>query len=386
VIHLWVDPRYGSDVLAFTYNPLPGSPTQFCGSGLRAAHPLDEFDPTSGLPLLHAPMPFRTVTRALQYLSFVQGPNGEAPFSPVASPYSSAYVIIHCLPGLYQDSAFGNPNYVDPHNGLRPNGETFPILLPNRVSIQGASALNTIFEPLLGVGPVFEFGSASWNTGKASTDSGSAWSYIDSITISGTIRGPGGAPAITGQNQSAILVQGDHGPVFLNVSNCFIYCNGVGVLVDSVGVPTEAQKHQINLIHDTFAWNLIGVWNGQLAAPIGTVLGGGPISVGYAHVSCINDIFDSTPPCSGFPTGATGSGTLNLEVPMQNQMAFCNKSLPAGMARWAGLVGATPVGGPAILLPYVHGMSNFEGLDQDELLVPRIVTAVHDFRRIARAL
>lgn len=375
-IHLWVDPRNGSDALAATYDPLPNSATRFCGSGFRVSHPLLELDPVTGLPLLHAAMPFRTVTGALQYLQLIQGPTGEAPFAPATGQYKAAYVIIHCLPGLYQDAHPTDPSYVDPHNGLKPNGETFPIKLPNRVAIQGTSALNTIFEPVTGKGPVFEFGYAPWNLGKAANDPGDLWSFIDSITISGVIRGPDANPPISAENQTAILVRGAEGQrVFLNVSNCFIYCNGIGVLADTfkpaTGDPVESERSQINLIHNTFAWNVIGVWNGQLTAPIGAVwvlTGPLPSSKGFAHVSCVNNIFDSTPPCSGSPAGP-GPRTLSLEVPMRNQMPSCTKSVPAGMARWAGLVSTTPVGWSGVLLPYVHGMSNFEGLDEFELWV-----------------
>lgn len=116
VIHLWVDPKFGDDVNAWTYNPVPGAPSSFCGtSNAKVAHPLLELDPTQqNAPLLHAPMPFRTVRGALEYLrgttnpnnpggprvGAIQPPEGEAPFG--AGAFRSAYVIIHCLPGLYQ--------------------------------------------------------------------------------------------------------------------------------------------------------------------------------------------------------------------------------------------------------------------------------------------
>lgn len=274
------------------------------------------------------------------------------------------------------------------------NGESFPIRLPNRVSIQGTSALNTVFEPLRGVGPVFEFGSASWNLGKATNDNDTAWSYIDSVSISGTIwLNQPGEPAPSPESQSAIVVRGGTGQrVFLNVSNCFLYCNGIGVLVDAplasagLGIPPpESELHRVHLINNTFAWNMIGVWNGQRdpMVPIGSVripLVGttGPVSRGFAHVSCINNIFDSTPPISGNPD----IGPVQLEVPMLNQSPSCGrKSLPRGMDRWSGLVGAPTtmtVGAFTLRLPRVHGMSNFEGLDESDLLVQHPTSASLD--------
>ncbi len=384
VIHLWVDPRYGDNYLAWTSNPVLGAPNSFC-SGAKPPHPLLAFDTTqSGTPpLLHASMPFRTVTSALQYLQqgIQQATQGASPY--LAGQYTSAYVIIHCLPGLYQEVEPQDSR--DPHNRLLGNGETFPIRLPNRVSIQGTSALNTIFEPLKGRGPVFELGTASWNLGKAASDPDQAWSYIDSVSISSTLWiNDTGQQAPTPREQSGVFVGAIPGQrVFLNVSNCFLYCNGIGVLVDSPyygpapgNEPPEAERHQINLINNTFAWNLIGVWSGQLGAGVGSVAipsqsGTGPVSRGFAHVSCINNIFDSTPPLSG----DSSAGPMGFEVPMQNQQPGCpQKSLPRGMRRWANLVQspASIVVQPnnfTLWFPRAHGMSNFEGLDENDLWI-----------------
>ena len=76
------------------------------------------------------------------------------------------YAIIHVLPGLYaRDKAYGPVvGTHNPDNGLQPNGEKFPIYLPPRVSIQGTSALNTVFDVTSPeddiAGPAFEFGTS----------------------------------------------------------------------------------------------------------------------------------------------------------------------------------------------------------------------------------
>ena len=395
MVNLYVDPRYGSDsfTVSYNYNPLKGAlPAHFCG-GTRAEHPLLAIDSLTQQPLVHAPFPFKTVTGAINYLkggalldpslAVQNSTNGACPFLPTGGTFTSAYVIIHCLPGLYQNST-----QVEPHNRLAGNGEVFPILLPNRVSIQGTSALNTVFEPVDGIGPVFEFGAADWNLGSACDPSlpepaDQTWSYIDSISISSAVHLDPDPSLNTPASQAGILVDAIAGHrVFLNVSNCFIYCNGVGVLADATqpsasgGVPPESERHRINLINNTFIWNLIGVWNGQLAAFASHVA-----SKGFSHVSCINNIFDSSPPTSG-DTDGTNATLLQLEVPFNQPtcVGATAKSLPRGMARWASLVKAAtlkviPIPGTTsffyMKLPTINGMSNFEGLSEMNLFAVR---------------
>ena len=153
VIHLWVDPRFGDDQLAAgsgAMNPdglntvqmeslcalAPCPCTNPCtNSGLR---PNDVVD-GSGRALVHAPYPFRTLSAAVAYINAIPSRSGAALGTPPL-PYTGSNgnvwkaAIIHLLPGLYGEllpaawvAQFGSHH---PDNGLVPNGESFPIMLP----------------------------------------------------------------------------------------------------------------------------------------------------------------------------------------------------------------------------------------------------------------
>ncbi|GAB4153662.1 MAG: hypothetical protein Fur0037_22450 [Planctomycetota bacterium] len=140
MLQVWVDGRYGDDTQAIANNPTVGD----CQG---QPHPHDVL--VNGSPLLRAAAPFKTVTAAVAYIRGIT-PNG----MPMVhgNGVTTTHAIIHVMPGLY-----GVGTGIDQHTGLRLNGETFPIHLPDRVSLQGTSALNTVF---IGTGdaPVFEFG------------------------------------------------------------------------------------------------------------------------------------------------------------------------------------------------------------------------------------
>ena len=116
VAHLWVDPKYGDDMAAAANNPL--------------VPPVDVADPTFGV-LLNKPWPFKTVTEAVNSI----------PVLPYVGTYARwTHAIIHALPGMYARTRVTTPNaLLYPDNGLEPNGETFPILLPKVVVEAGVS-------------------------------------------------------------------------------------------------------------------------------------------------------------------------------------------------------------------------------------------------------
>jgi hypothetical protein len=111
--------------------PLP-PPQRRAGPARRAS---------SGLDLKHVPYPFKTITAAVQYIRDNQ-PGADLPYtSSTTPPVEWSYAVIHLLPGIY-----GPGTSIDEGSRLPRNGETFPIVLPPRVSLQGTSALDTILD------------------------------------------------------------------------------------------------------------------------------------------------------------------------------------------------------------------------------------------------
>ncbi len=293
VIHLWVDPHYGDDANAALANPTVLQP-QGVHNGCPANQPATSWKPNDQLDgssnvLLHAPWPFKTVTAAIGYLP-------PLPYTSSVTGKVWKYAIIHCLPGRYSRLPQADQ---DPHTGLYSNGETFPIRLPNRVSIQGTSALNTIFEldnyaqpQLTTVGPVFEFGFDWWNAGIGS--------FIDSVSIygappsdptnPGTVHPPAGSH-IHPKGASAIYC----GPTYAStptLTNCMIFANAIGLLVDApTYVPYPGGNfHEVTLVNNTFSMNWFGIWNGQTAHAM--VANPPTPSVGVSKLLLLNNILD----------------------------------------------------------------------------------------------
>jgi hypothetical protein len=226
VIHLWVDPHYGDDTLAAGNNanltnvPLP--PPGYAPSVKN---------PSTNQVLLNESWPFKTITNAVNFL----------PPLPYAGLYATwDFAIIHALPGWYArtDSTF--PYF--PENGLQPNGESFPIHLPDRVSVQGTSALNTVFDVNQPAqtgqfGPAFEFGAAATNQG--------LYSFIDSVSIFGAESANG--TSIPG-SYCAIYLAPDFRS-YPTISNCFLFGNTVGIGVDAPLDVTE--WHEPRLFNNT---------------------------------------------------------------------------------------------------------------------------------------
>ena len=309
VIHLWVDPHYGNDVLAASNaldsNPSCAGASNGCVSG--ECLPNDIVDPNQpGSVLLHAPWAFRTVTAAIAYI----------PALPVTSSVTGLrwdYAIIHCLPGLYASTADlgGNPGglvqsgtqYYHRPNGLVANGETFPIRVPDRVSIQGASAMNTVFFGNYVInGPndyhCFEYGTAG------AVPSTGVDSFINSLAICGFTWS--GAIVNNQIRAGCAIYLGRDAQASPTVANCFIYCNHAGVVLDSpyMGGQEIPAWHRPVFVNNTIAWNRVGIWNGNLGPlPL-------PASIGRAAPVLLNNIIDASPPFANLTDIYTRSGSV----------------------------------------------------------------------------
>ncbi|HHI78921.1 MAG TPA: hypothetical protein ENK02_02985, partial [Planctomycetes bacterium] len=228
---------------------------------------------------------------------------------PYTSPFTGItweYAIIHLLPGWYADVSNGAPtgsngsyaptttppvDYYYKQNAqlANGNGETFPIQLPNRVSIQGASALSTVFhafpKPRQGTTPlgrpVFVFGMDANHAGLGS--------FISSISIFGAEK-----PGLTADSNGAIYF-GRNYPCSATITNCWIFGNLAGIVVDAPyddgnGGAPFTDWHNLTITNNTFAWNGCGIWNGQYITPQNVP------SRGISHLVLLNNLFDRTLP------------------------------------------------------------------------------------------
>jgi hypothetical protein len=318
--HIYVDPIYGDDVLAFAHNPdssgAAGKPLQ--------AHPAGPQN-ISGY-LQHAPYAFHTVGAALAWVNsfpVVGGnPNRHLPWPNPETGRTMEYVVIHCLPGMYGPKFVPTgPDEYDPRSGRPWNGEHFPLEIPGRVCIQGTSALDTIFDarawepnaPSGLMGNIFQMGDGY-------LDHPQEWFYtfIDSVTIRGA-RG--------GSYQGAGILIKDETPVRATISNCFIYNNvvGIGLRHDD---PDATTGHKPYIINNTIAWNEVGLWNGSTQV----IVGG--FSQGVNYPILVNNIFDSsTPPMTTANAFATAMvGNSGFEGVHQDDLTVASKGgcVPAG--------------------------------------------------------
>jgi len=286
VIHLWVDPRFGSDALAVQQNPGPNAaPGSLCLPNQTA--PNSVLDPNqNNAVLLHASWPFKTVTAAVAYIRSIN-PAATQPL-PYLSPVTGIsweYAIIHCLPGVYSKAL----HY--PDNGIQGNGETFPIELPNRVSIQGTSALNTLFdlrgdEDPNNIGPIFQFGVMRGNEPIAGEDC-----FISTVSLTGARdRHP------DSRASCAVLLEKNI-PASPTFTNCFLFKNEIGVLVTASN-SGDITHDGTTFFHNTFAFNRCGLWNGQVDQ-LRTLP---PSSRGLSELIVVNNIFDASD---------TGTSALN---------------------------------------------------------------------------
>ncbi len=304
MLHLWVDPKFGDDTQAAIQNPAPSGALPCCP---WETAPNGVQNPSLGhATLLHASWPFRTVTGAVNYIYAV---TQQQPPLPYSHPYTGGtcasgndqddaptweYAIIHCLPGIY---ARWSGTHSD--NGLKGNGESFPIHLPPRVSVQGTSALNTVFDLVAfpdgeggGSGPAFEFGVMAGST--PITGEGT---FIDSVTIMGATA----VQTIQTAHQLAAITVNNVLEAAPTISNCFLVRNYVGVLVagswnlPDTHLPGTVVHAGVKLFNNTIAFNRIGVWNGLLPRLPGPPYND-PVATGFSRLILVNNIIDGGEP------------------------------------------------------------------------------------------
>jgi hypothetical protein len=308
IFHVYVDPIQGDDAVAAARNP------SVSGSDL----PLQthQGDPVVILgELQHAPYSFRTVTAAV---AWINAPSTfGTPALPFTHPQSGArirHLVIHCLPGLYGPRTPGLPagsDEFDPESGLPWNGESFPIVVPPRVGIQGTSALDTIFDardyestPLTS-DAIFVFDSGNPATPPVVTTGEWDNSFIDSVSMRGC-RFDGSADSGAALRIEGFIVTG--GPLFQpSISNCFIYCNDVGIKLASLAGTTG--QDLLNTLHprivaNTIAWNHIGIYSGWIT--------GGTLQTGTARPLILDNLIDPMirkSDLEDFMTGIGAGGT-----------------------------------------------------------------------------
>ncbi|MCA8975987.1 MAG: hypothetical protein KDC98_14790 [Planctomycetes bacterium] len=319
MFHVYVDPIFGDDESAWELNP--GNPLDstsaepnldgFCRwPNDHRPLPLDTRDQVNAnnMPywptnpnyamtgyLQHAPYSFRTLTGlhgAIEYVcTLFDDParvNPPAPLLPWLNPQTGmtvTHVVIHCLPGLYGPRnpllPHGTPD-VDAVTGLPWNGEVFPVELggrPNglgrlglfdRVSIQGTSALDTIFDgrakdsslpPATRSSNIFEVRSHPISFTIPGPEHAGA--FIDGITIRNATSLEGGG---SGHGIGIRLMGTGH--IRLTVTNCFFVDNVVGIALDAFGIQDLAVPrwgvHEPLLVNNTFVGNQVSIWSGEV--------------------------------------------------------------------------------------------------------------------------
>jgi len=328
--HIYVDPIYGDDAAAFAANP---------GATLGNALPLDPH-PSAAVPgiqgqLQHAPFSFRTLTGAQGVLAYLNAINSRFATGPQGLPWFISnnagtinWVVVHCLPGIYGPQLANEPpNPVDVRSGLRFNGETWPFGLPDRVSLQGTSALDTIFDARNTDGPIVRLNGSVTVTGQAIATHRE--SMIDGLTIRGCRsngEGPGAPPNLNSSGAGIFLAR--NGSIGITISNCFIIDNAVGVAVDNTTPGTGFDGINVpKIINCTFARNQIALWNGGL-----DVITAGQSNLGVAEMTLLNDVFDSwlpgvPPPMLSCPFAGVSGDDLTVQSvntpPVVINLSFC---------------------------------------------------------------
>ncbi|MBK8975138.1 MAG: hypothetical protein IPM29_04385 [Planctomycetes bacterium] len=341
VFHVYVDPIYGDNLLATQFNPSntarPSNVPLLAGS-IRISMRRASDGSRASCNTRHTP--FRTLTTpagsgivfgAIDWIEQTIGAlprNGAGP-----TGYTIDHVIVHRLPGLYGPRS-SQP--IDPQSGSAFNGEQFPIVIArHRVSLQGTSALDTIFDARGQSTHILEL--------RQDVQSLTNHDFVDGITFRNAATRS--APPFTPGSGAAIWIRGTRVPemmipVSTAITNCFFQGNAVGIAIDATAVVEPMlglwANHRIRVFNNTFAWNVIGVWQGNTGD---TVPAPSVLSSVFA-----NNIFDVGSP-NGFPAGASafeGIDTFQREVTMHGTNpvsrldfnAFPDERTGAGVPVW----------------------------------------------------
>lgn len=286
VFHVYVDPLFGDNLAASSFNPQ--DPAQFPA----AIHALDLHPepPISGVKritgvLQHAPYAFRTLTSpvgqpGIGALDYIDALFPTLPF--VNGNAQVTQVVIHCLPGLYGPLGV---NPIDSQSGLPFNGEQFPIVIDrDLVALQGTSALDTIFDAR---GTQTSILRLFFGGGGQPPVNSHFNTFIDGVCFRNAVAGPA-----TGSG-AAIWVQGPSS-IRAGITNCVFQGNAIGIALDNATAnqPHDSTPARCLIVNNTFAANSIGIWafrtGTQDPAPHAPAI--------------VNNIFDlASPP--GFPAG-----------------------------------------------------------------------------------
>ena len=212
-------------------------------------------DPVNGDDILGSTTtPFKTVNAAVSYLSAAFGGG-----------------VVHCLPGVYSFTT---------------NGEDFPINMMPHVSIQGTSAIDTVFDATNDPG-----GDSVWNATLQTFVTGTALisffpggggcfdhTFVDSLTLMGGAEG--------------VQIVAEE-PINPQISNCIITKNDTGIHVTSIEFtptpndPIEYHPCRPAILFDTIVGNQIGVLNDNIY----TI---NPIVAGFNEPAVVNTILDNS--------------------------------------------------------------------------------------------
>lgn len=225
------------------------------------------------------PTPFKTIngqdtTRRLAPLGAI--PTLAVNGSTLAGRYR--HVVVHLMPGLYGPA--------DPDaschgaSGQRWNDDVFPVVMHDRIALQGTSALDTILDARHGaiagenapVGPILLFTDTyPGSFGNAGQSTPSTWnlmvsgfqshhdSFVDSLHLRGCTR-PKAEDLQRSLPAAAIYLHAEFMPADPYISNCVIADNTVGMAVLSRWNATQGlfPAHAPTLQNNTFVRNLVG--------------------------------------------------------------------------------------------------------------------------------
>lgn len=306
VFHVYVDPLFGDDALATAQNPtaLPQQALQY--------HPEPGTPQPIGGVLQQAPFAFRTLTAANGALAYVNQflpiPNATGGMDfytvdldpgPGTHLVDIQHVVIHCLPGVYGPIVGGLPD-IDPASGLPFNGEVWPAVIPDRVSLQGTSHLDTIFDGRLQEVNIL----AVRQPAATNFPDTHAESFVDSLTIRRAraseqlVRGTGAGIYVSSPTTLK--------PCYVTITNCVLSDNVIGMAFDSWNGTENRTPQRCRIVNNTLAWNAIGLWAGDTGGP----------NTSIHELFVINNVFDSGNPVGYIPglSGFEGLSSAEKQV------------------------------------------------------------------------